>query len=136
MTSADTFSTTDTFNTPITVYPASDATFLAQPLIASNLNPDFNFAAVVGSTDCYFDFGDGTGDSSCVASHSYNDVGTYTVTLYTTNAGGCKDTFSLTVEVRPNFSLYIPNAFTPNNDQKNDVFQVVDGGVKLFEIQV
>ncbi|MBK7887359.1 MAG: PKD domain-containing protein [Bacteroidetes bacterium] len=136
LTSADTCSTTDTLNTPITVYPASDATFLAQPLIASNLNPDFNFAAVVGSTDCYFDFGDGTGDSSCVASHSYNDVGTYTVTLYTTNAGGCKDTFSLTVEVRPNFSLYIPNAFTPNNDQKNDLFQVVAEGVQNFEIQV
>ncbi|MBL0095488.1 MAG: PKD domain-containing protein [Bacteroidetes bacterium] len=56
LTSADTCSTTDTLNTPITVYPPSDATFLAQPLIASNLNPDFNFAAVVGSTDCYFDF--------------------------------------------------------------------------------
>lgn len=136
LTSADTCSTTDTLSSTIDVYPVPEALFTANPLIASNVNPTFDFEAVFGNSGCYFDFGDGTGDSSCLASHTYSDTGIYTVTLYTSNPGGCADTFSLTVEVRPNYSLYLPTAFSPNNDQINDRFEVFAEGVQKFNIQV
>lgn len=136
ITSADTCSGTDTISPLLSAFQAADAAFLAQPLIASNLNPNFTFNAVYGNANCYFDFGDGSGDSSCFTSHTYSDTGTYLVTLYSTNAGGCADTFSLSVEVRPNFSLYIPNAFTPNSDQLNDFFSIYSEGTKAFTISI
>jgi gliding motility-associated-like protein len=136
MTSADTCSTTDTLAGGISAFPIPVALFTAQPLVASELNPVFNFESAFANNGCYFDFGDGTGDSSCSATHTYDDVGTYIVTLYTFNAGGCRDTFQLEVRVTPNYSLYIPNAFTPNNDQINDRLSIYSEGVDEFNIKV
>ncbi len=133
---ADTCTATDTLNTLLSVFPAANAAFSAQPLVASNLNPLFNFYTLSGNTSCYYDFGDGSGDSSCNTTHLYSDTGTYIVTLYTNSTGGCADTFSLTVQVRPNFSLYIPSAFSPNNDQLNDIFRIYAEGIRQFEIQI
>lgn len=51
---------------------------------------------------------------------------TYTVTV--TNEDGCTATASITITVRNPFcderDIFIPNAFTPNNDSKNDVLYV------------
>lgn len=136
LTSADTCSTTDTLAGGISTFPIPIALFTAQPLVASSLNPVFNFEATFANSGCYYDFGDGSGDSSCSTSHEYQDTGTYVVTLYTSNAGGCRDTFQLIVEVVPNYSLYIPNSFTPNNDQINDRLSIYSEGVKEFNIKV
>jgi gliding motility-associated-like protein len=40
------------------------------------------------------------------------------------------------IQVLEDFSVYIPNSFTPNNDGKNDEFSPVLRGVRLFEISV
>jgi len=43
----------------------------------------------------YWDFGDGTSSSLASPTHSYSNSGNYQVTLYTTDAFGCLDTFLL-----------------------------------------
>ena len=40
------------------------------------------------------------------------------------------------MRVTPNYSLYIPNAFTPNNDQINDRLSIYSEGVDEFNIKV
>lgn len=67
-------------------------------------------------------------DSTLVAetenlTHEFVLPGSYTVTLIAADAGGCTDMYSLTIEVTMEASLYVPNAFTPDNDGINEVFR-------------
>ena len=49
--------------------------------------------------------------------------GAYTVTLYATNLGYCPDSTSLSIAIYPDVLLYVPNTFTPNdNDIHNSSF--------------
>jgi gliding motility-associated-like protein len=70
-----------------------------------------------------WNFGDGTATGSgSSTSHPYPAVGTYLVTMIVTDNNGCKDTITDTVKVKDIFTFYIPSAFTPNGDDKNELF--------------
>lgn len=57
----------------------------------------------------------------------------YSVLL--TNNKGCDTTVSIVVRVL-SFQVFVPTMFTPNNDQKNDLFQVFGNQVETLEIKV
>ncbi len=55
---------------------------------------------------------------------------TYTVTI--TDANGCISTDDVTIVVIYESAVHVPNAFSPNNDGYNDVFQIfVNGNITL-----
>jgi gliding motility-associated-like protein len=66
----------------------------------------------------------------------YPDAGIYPVTLVVKNDKGCRDTITKNVIVLEDFAVYVPNAFTPNEDGKNETFVPVLRGVKKFEFSV
>lgn len=84
--------------------------------------------------DCLFiwDFGDGTGSVESDPFHEFDGLDDYPVSLTVVNAIGCNDMAFSTIMAPP--LLYIPNAFTPNNDGINDVFQVIGDQLLRYEI--
>jgi gliding motility-associated-like protein len=53
------------------------------------------------------------------------------------NDNGCLDTASITVVVQPNLGdFFIPNAFTPNGDGRNDVFMVYGSSIRDIDIRI
>ncbi len=66
----------------------------------------------------------------------FKESGYYSVALETSNAFGCKDSIVKTIEVDIDFTIYVPNAFTPNGDDLNEVFLPVSRGAKFYQMQI
>lgn len=118
----------------ITVYPMPNAFFVAQPEIASELDPTILFYdQSILAEHWYWNFGDYnslTNNSDIQnPSHLYPDTGIYNVTLVVGTRFGCYDSVTKQVYIEPNVSFYVPNVFTPNLDGRNEVFICKGEGV-------
>ena len=70
-----------------------------------------------------WNYGDGTTNGiGSSTSHQYATLGTYVVTLIVTDFNNCTDTVTGIIKVVDNFTFYIPNSFTPDEDVLNDGF--------------
>nr|MBK9651554.1 gliding motility-associated C-terminal domain-containing protein [Bacteroidota bacterium] len=138
VTSPNGCSASSVVNNYINVTQEPTAVLEADPNITTILQPNIQFLNVSPYADsCYIDFGDGTFFNGCGnIEHVYGDTGTYIVTLYTMSAGGCVDSTEITVIIKPFFTLFIPNSFTPNKDDLNELLKVYSEGVKEFSISI
>ena len=62
----------------------------------------------------------------------------WNVTVYSTNANtGCVASDDLVITVLPNEDVFIPNAFSPNNDLVNNtIFPILGNGVQLASFKI
>ena len=125
----------------LTVHPLPIADFLSTPDPGVPLDmPDANVTFVnlsSGNADNLWDFGDGNSSSLLNPTHTYDSEGQFTVTLITITDKGCRDTtFKGIYEVTDPRGFYIPNAFSPNGDGLNDVFEIFYIGYTTYEINV
>ena len=69
-------------------------------------------------------FGDGSNSPEENPIHVYysENSDNYNVILTVSDDAGCQDMYTLPVPVVDNHVLYVPNSFTPNKDELNDVF--------------
>jgi gliding motility-associated-like protein len=88
----------------------------------------------IGTEKIYADYLWSTGSNQ---SHiTIDNAGIYNLTV--TDNNGCKATESITIFPKNCYEgVYVPNAFTPNGDGKNDVFRpLVFGNVKAYSFTV
>ena len=111
------------------------ANFDMTPQSSSISNPLINFTdQSVGAVQWQWNFGDILNSGATVKdpSFTYSEAGSYIVNLLVTNSGGCTDAVSHTMIIKPDFIIYIPNAFTPYNPNGlNDFFAPKGSGINL-----
>jgi Zn-dependent metalloprotease len=120
----------------VTAYPM--ASFTPNPALASIEQPfiQFNDNSKGGSQYLWF-FGDGsTSSTSGSTSHTYSDTGRYRVQLVVTKPPGCADTTEAWVRIKDVYYLHIPNTFTPDDNNLNDLYAPYARGCVFFNMKI
>jgi gliding motility-associated-like protein len=103
---------------------------LAGPMAAYSVSPnpaeineDVQFTdASIGAISWDWDFGDGSFGSGLDPTHAYMNSGTYETWLYIEDDFGCRDSTSVRIVINQLFTFFIPNSFSPDGDNINDIF--------------
>ncbi len=131
-----------TYSNYIQVYPYPVADFVANPWITSEFEPTVSFTSTSQGAITYNwffnDFASGANNTSNVQNpiHTFTQPGTYSVSLVVYNQYGCRDMIVKTIIVEPEFHLYIPNAFTPDGNNINDVFICKGTGIDVTKFEM
>ena len=121
--------------------PNPQADFEANPYITTLDTPtiEFNDISLSDSTINNYEWVFGDGESSSDVgntSHTYTQAGDYNVELRVETINGCWDTTSVKVALTEEVKLFIPNAFTPNGDGINDVFEIKGTPIADFNLYI
>lgn len=108
----------------VCVLPDPEAAFTVDNVQAPMSNPVFQFLNQSSNsvTHQWF-FGDGTFSYDFNPSHGYSEeAGGYNVVLVSANEAGCTDTARLAVTVVEEVIYFVPNSFTPDGNEDNNIF--------------
>lgn len=123
----------------ITVYPEPVADFNFSGESMDVINPEVEIVnSSVGANQVSYTVSDGFTTQLSNFSHLFsNEVAqVYTVTQFVSNSNGCKDTIKKDLEIKPAFTFYIPNAFSPNGDDMNDHFKGDGIGISEYKMWI
>ncbi len=101
------------------------ADFLPSPTVMPNystLSAMYNQS--VGAVAYSWNFGDGGGSTETSPSHNFpgTEEADYLITLVAYSQSGCTDTAFVPVHIFEEVIYYVPNTFTPDGDDFNEVF--------------
>ncbi|MBS1582067.1 MAG: PKD domain-containing protein [Bacteroidetes bacterium] len=110
------------------VMPSPVADFVHDPMKTDYFHPEITFAdrstsdAIAWAWQLPDALPSSADTSTFSATFPGDGGGAYPVQLIVTNEFGCRDTIVRTVIIDGVFSVFVPNAFTPDNDGVNDLF--------------
>jgi len=121
----------------ITVYPKPLADFDYTPLETDIYDNEITFMdQSIIANSWSWNMGDGGLSIENNPIHIYQDSGFYLITLSIENSYGCKDTTQKTVKINTVYTLFIPNAFTPDGDGINDYFFIESYGLTDLQTMI
>ncbi len=135
------FNCTSQINATITVHPNPIANLDASPLVTTTDSPFVTFFNnTIGSVNDVIYFGDGSAVDFFQGKidHTYPySQGNYLVTLVTENQFGCIDSVQKTIQIKSYQFFYVPNTFTPNGDEVNQLFYpIISNGYDLTKFSM
>ena len=141
-TNAQGCSDSSTINNAVIVSPAPQAQISVSPGTTVTPSTAINFVADTGLVKPtivwnFDDVASGLLNASTIynPTHVYENIGTYCVNLIV-GTGLCKDTATTCIEVITEPFIEIPNVFTPNGDNINDLFMVKSSGITTMEANI
>ena len=116
----------DSVQSTVTVHPNPVANVSATPLFLTADSPFVTFQNnSIGQSNSVWNFGDETTlqDNSVNIEHTYpSSEGNYLVSLTVSNGFGCTDFTTISIQIKGDVIYYIPNSFTPDGDEFNNMF--------------
>lgn len=124
----------------ICVSPYPVASFTPVPSILTELDPNTQMInSSTNATTYQWNFGDGGHSTLTNPTHTYPETApeSYTVQLVAFSAFGCSDTAYATVMIQEELIFYVPNTFTPDDDEFNQTFgPVFNSGFDPFDFDL
>jgi gliding motility-associated-like protein len=119
-------------NANVTVHKAPVVNFRILDMSLTTLNPVTGFENLTtGATTYEWDFGDGSAFSNeFEPTHTFpmDQAGEYEITLTAYSAEGCPGQAVKYIHVFQDYTIYVPNSFTPDHNGVNEVFKPVMEG--------
>lgn len=107
----------------VMVHPQAIASFTVNETELSTIDPTVeltNFST--GATSFSWNFGDGQTSNNTNEEHTYSEAGFYSIVLFANNPFGCNDSTFVSIQIKADYELFVPNAFTPDGDEHNNTF--------------
>ncbi len=116
-----------------------------QPISDFSLNDDYYVIGdpvIISNNALYADaynyqFSSGFTSNEAAPEYVPPSTGDITIWQYAINEDfDCVDSSSVTLEVNNEYTLWAPNSFSPNGDQKNDGFAPISTGVETYRLLI
>ena len=131
--------TSASFPNWIRVRPSPVADFTFTPQQPSSFNPVVSFIdQSIDAVAWQWDFNEEATIFMQNPTHTFRDTGVKEVELVVFHENGCTDTANAFIDIIPQVSYFLPNAFTPNEDGKNDEYMGagITDGIRDFEMKI
>ena len=128
-----------TMNKPglIQVFPSPIADFEVDPQVTDVFNTEITFTDLsIDSYEHYYQLNDSVDTTERNLTYHFLEGGYHYPYQVVTNEFGCKDSISIEIYVEPQTTLYVPNAFTPNGDGRNEVFRPIVFDVTDYTLEI
>ena len=110
----------------VTTPPIADFTVSDTSVGLLDATISFYNQSINGASSYLWDFKNGKNSTKKNETVNFGEKsGYYSTTLYVKNDVGCIDSITKTIHVRDELIYYVPNTFTPNTDNINNVFKPV-----------
>jgi gliding motility-associated-like protein len=129
----------ETFPNLITMEASPEAGFSYSPQVVNNINSTVSFSdQSVDASSWYWDFGGEARSFIRNPTYTFQDTGRQKVMQVVFHPNGCADTAFQIIDIEPIVQFFLPNAFTPNYDGKNEVYKPkgLSEGVQFYSLGI